>query len=65
MRPMRESSQAMDQRMRELSNAVVQSAQQIEQEVKEVKPTAPQVPQAPQAQPESQLTADQKKFPID
>jgi sec-independent protein translocase protein TatB len=55
----RQSSQAMDQRMRELSDAVVQSAQQIEQEVKST------APQEPEAQPESQLAAEQKKFPID
>ena len=65
----RQSSQAMDQRMRELSDAVVQSAQQFEQEVKSPQaPQAPKVspaPSAPQLKPESQLTADQKKFPID
>ena len=52
----RQSSQAMDQRMRELSDAVVQSAQEVEQKV--------QAPVSP-AKPESQLSADQKKFPTD
>jgi len=42
--------------MRELSDAVVQSAQEIEQEV--------QAP-ASQVKPGSQLPADQKKFPTD
>jgi len=59
----RQSSQAMDQRMRELSDAVVKSAQEIEQQVK-TEP-APGPSETSPKPPESQLLADQKKFPID
>jgi sec-independent protein translocase protein TatB len=55
---MRQSSQAMDQRMRELSDAVTKSAQEIEQQVQAAPTPAP-------SSPDTQLLADQKKFPID
>lgn len=58
----RQSSQAMDQRMRELSDAVVKSAQEIEQQVQAAPSSNPESSLKP---PESQLLADQKKFPID
>jgi sec-independent protein translocase protein TatB len=60
----RQSSQAMDQRMRELSDAVVKSAQEIEQKVQSA-PSQDPAPSSSPGQPESQLLADHKKFPVD